>query len=390
MVGTQLTEPATSEGQPTAATLVESMPQTEAALLRFAFQHSSDGMLLTDPKGVIRMVNDAFVAMFGFDRTEAIGRHPGFLRSQYSTQEFYEAMWQSLKDRGEWKGEIVNRTKEGDEKTCFLTISSIFSDVGDQLGYLGVEIDLTERKQLEAQIVQSEKLAAIGESVATLVHEIRNPLNGIAMNVYLLENPPENEPQRTKEEQESIHLIGREVKRLEELVKNVLAHARSLELHYERVLLPSFFREVEELLMFQAAERKVTLTFESESSLTGRFDPDQMKQVLLNLVKNAIEAAEQGEQRKVKVQASMQEAVSWQPVSVSGRVILFEVSDSGPVISQDVRDRFFQPFFTTKSQGLGLGLAMSAKIVRQHHGVLNVRQSDEQSFTTVFTAALPA
>src|SRR3981081_1788325 len=84
------------------------MPQTESALIRFAFEHSSDGMLLTDPKGVIRMCNDAFVHMFGFSREESIGQRTSFLRSQYSTQEFYESMWRSLREPGEWKGEIVN------------------------------------------------------------------------------------------------------------------------------------------------------------------------------------------------------------------------------------------------------------------------------------------
>ena len=155
---------------------LRSMPERESALLRFAFEHSSDGMLLTDPNGTIQMVNDAFVRMFGFPLEDVIGQRSSFLRSKYSTQEFYEAMWKSLREHGEWKGEIVNRTKHGKEKTCFLTITPIFSEAGERLGYLGVEIDLTERKRMESQIVQGEKLAAIGETVATLVHEIRNPL----------------------------------------------------------------------------------------------------------------------------------------------------------------------------------------------------------------------
>jgi PAS domain S-box-containing protein len=402
------------------------MPQTESALLRFAFEHSSDGMLLTDPKGIIRMVNDAFVHMFGFSREEAVGERTGFLRSKYSSQEFYEVMWKSLRELGEWKGEIVNRTKQGAEKTCFLTITSIFSETGrgdsmgsrERIGYLGVEIDLTERKRLESQIVQGEKLAAIGESVATLVHEIRNPLNGIAMNIYMLESAAadggdrsSSEKHWTEEERESIHLISREAKRLERLVKNVLTYARNVELHYERVILSNFLEELEELLVFQAEQRDVTLKVQIEhDKLTGRFDPDQMKQVMLNLVQNAIEAAElspsgmkgEPDQRAVLVQATLREDASWRPISSSGRVILFEVANSGPAISEEVRARLFRPFFTTKAQGLGLGLATSAKIVRQHHGILDIRQAtddpssaDDPSsvqppFSTVFTVALPA
>ncbi len=366
------------------------MPQTPA-LLRFAFEHASDGMLLTDPKGVIRMVNDAFIRMFGFSHEEVIGQRTGFLRSPYSTQEFYEAMWKSLREKGEWKGEIVNRTKQGGEKTCFLTISSIFSESGERIGYHGVEIDLTERKRLESQIIQGEKLAAIGESVATLVHEIRNPLNGIAMNIYMLEQNGESERHWTEEERESIHLISREARRLEDLVKNVLTYARNVELHYEQVMLSEFLEELEELLIFQSEQRDVTLDVQIDpNKMTGRFDPDQMKQVMLNLVQNAIEAAEQGDRREVRVHADVREDASWRPISSSGRVILFEVANTGPAISDEVRTNLFRPFFTTKPQGLGLGLATSAKIVRQHHGVLDIRDAEQPPFTTVFTVALPA
>lgn len=366
------------------------MPQTPA-LLRFAFEHASDGMLLTEPTGIIKMVNDAFVNMFGYARDEVIGQRTGFLRSPFSTQEFYEGMWKALKENGEWKGEIVNRTKQGEDKICFLTISSIFSETGERIGYLGVEVDLTDRKRLENQIIQGEKLSAIGESVATLVHEIRNPLNGIAMNIYLLEQSADSDSRWNEEEKESIHLISREARRLEGLVKNVLTYARNIELRYERVLLADFLEELEDLLQFQSEQRDVKLRVNiKQEKLTARFDPDQMKQVMLNLVQNAIEAAEQSEERIVEVRAEMKEDPIWHSISESGRVILLQVSNSGPVISEEIRKNLFRPFFTTKPQGLGLGLATSAKIVRQHHGLLDIQSGRNTPFTTVFTVALPA
>jgi two-component system, cell cycle sensor histidine kinase and response regulator CckA len=388
------------------------MPLTENKLLRWAFEHSSDGMLLTDPHGVIRMVNDAFVRMFEFPREEVVGQRTGFLRSPYSTQEFYENMWESISEHGEWKGEIINRTKNGAEKTCFLTITSIYADsqdplkgLGARLGYLGVEIDLTDRKQLESQIIQGEKLAAIGESIATLVHEIRNPLNGIAMNIYMLENSAERDTHWSEEDRESIHLISREAKRLEGLVKNVLTFARTVELNYERVMISSFLKELEELLVFQAQQVDVDLKVQiDEDNLTGRFDPDQMKQVLLNLVQNAIEAAQAdssdgrsstgggstGIHKTVRVSACGSENPAWRALTPTGRVLVFEVANTGPAIPEDIRSHLFRPFFTTKPQGLGLGLATSAKIVRQHHGTVDVKPSDKRPYTTVFTVALPA
>ncbi|HET6399902.1 MAG TPA: PAS domain S-box protein [Candidatus Kapabacteria bacterium] len=364
-------------------------------LLNWAFEHSSDGMLITDLKGVIRMVNDAFVTMFGYPREEAVGQRTGFLRSQYSTQQFYEEMWRSLKQRNEWKGEIINRTKGGMEKTCFLTITAIKNDEGEHIGFHGVEIDLTERKRLEAQVIQGEKLAAIGESVATLVHEIRNPLNGIAMNIYMLRQAAESGTNEdchwSDEERESIQLIATEVRRLDGLVKNVLTYARNVELHYERVVLDTFMQEVEDLLVDRAEQSGVHLMVtHAAEGLTGRFDPDQMKQVMLNLVQNAIEAAEQSDARLVRVGTNRAEGADWQSISSSGKVLLLSVANTGAAISEETRKHLFRPFFTTKSQGLGLGLATSAKIVRQHHGIVDVQPANEPPYSTLFTIALPA
>jgi PAS domain S-box-containing protein len=363
---------------------------TEETILTWAFEHSSDGMLITDLRGAITAVNAAFLKMFGYGRDEVIGKRTSMLRSSYSTQEFYEKMWHSLSTKGEWKGEIVNRTKSGEEKICFLTITSIKSPEGEKLGFLGVEIDLTERKRLEDQVIQGEKLASIGESLATLMHEIRNPINGISMNIYMLEEAAMSASHWSEEERESIHLISKEVKRLEGLIKDALSYARKVEIHPVRVLITDFFKELEELLVYQAEESNVELVFErSAEKLLGYFDPDLMKQVMLNLVRNAIEAASGGELRAVRISARVEEGDRWHYVSASGRVLLMEVKNSGEPITDEIKASLFKPFFTTKAQGVGLGLATSAKIVRQHHGAIHHRRFEAEPYTTVFTVVLP-
>ncbi len=364
------------------------MTTDESTILTWAFEHSSDGMLVTDTSGIIVKVNKAFELMFGYSQEETLGRRTNLLRSRYSTPEFYQEMWRCLNEQGEWKGEIINRTKTGEEKTCLLTITPVKSPEGERLGYLGVEIDLTERKNLEEQIVQGEKLASIGESLATLMHEIRNPLNGIAMNLFMLER---NSMDWSEDEKESVQLIGKEVKRLEGMINTAMSYARKMELQPDRVLMSEFLKDIETLVGFDAEAMRVDLFFEpTGKTLSGYFDPNLMKQVLLNLTKNAIESSAHADIRKVRIRVTTEERPLWQSISASGKILLLTIENSGTPIPEETQRNLFKPFFTTKTQGLGLGLATSAKIVRQHHGIINHATIDDPPFTTRFTVAIPS
>jgi PAS domain S-box-containing protein len=370
------------------------MERNKEKILLWAFEHSSDGMLITDTSGKVWLVNDAFVKMFGYSQEEVIGKRTTFLKSRYSTTDFYAEMWCSLNSTGEWKGEIVNTKKDGDEIPCFLTITSIISDSGEKLGYLGVEIDLSERKSLESQLIQSEKLASIGEAVATLVHEIRNPLNGIRMNAFLLEQSREMHSPWTEEDSESLELLTKEVVRLQEMVGRVLSFARTSTAQYERVMASDLIDETLRLIepSTHAAGVSVEL-IEDDKELTLRCDPDLMKQVLLNIIKNAVEASTSSPEKQVRVRTGKISQQSGDAVSASGQAVVIEVMDSGTGISQDVQGSLFKPFFTTKGKGLGLGLATSQKIIRQHHGTLtavSLLNGEDKPFKTKFVIALPA
>jgi signal transduction histidine kinase len=222
------------------------------------------------------------------------------------------------------------------------------------------------------------------------MHEIRNPINGISMNMYLLAEAAENNSHWTEEEQESLQLINKEIARLDSLIKNALSYARKVELNFDRVLLSELFHDLYELVVYQAEEKKVDLVFEGASDhLSGYFDENLIKQVLLNLLQNAIDAAAASDRRSVRLRVSVEEAPKWRYISESARVLHFAVENSGERISDTVRLNLFKPFFTTKGNGLGLGLATSAKIVRQHHGIIAHEHSHAAPYTTVFTVALP-
>src|SRR5574341_1181135 len=116
-----------------------------------AFQHSTDAIILTDLSGIIIEVNQAFTEMFGWAREEAVGKRTSILRSAQTTNEFYRQMWEAVNQKGRWQGEIINRRRDGSEVPVLLSITSIYQD-GERIGYMGVEIDITEKKRIETQL----------------------------------------------------------------------------------------------------------------------------------------------------------------------------------------------------------------------------------------------
>jgi signal transduction histidine kinase len=170
----------------------------------------------------------------------------------------------------------------------------------------------------------------------------------------------------------------------------VLDYARPAPIHLERVMLAGFFDELKELLSAQAIDSGVSLEWAlSTVTLTGLFDPNLIKQVMLNLLRNAIEASETSTERKVRIKASAKNAPRWKMISSSSTILHLEVENTGKPPEPAVAKNFFKPFFTTKASGLGLGLATSAKIVKQHHGIIDLQRADPP-FSTRFFVALPA
>ena len=365
----------------------------EAEILLWAFEHSSDGMLVTDLDGRVVKVNDAFVKMFGFDRSEVIGNRTSFLKSHTSTPDFYAEMWRSLNATGEWKGEITNTRKNDEEVICFLTITSIVNNSGEKLGYLGVEIDLTERKRLEEYMNRNLQLSSIGEALTSLAHEIRNPLNGIKMNAYLLEKSCHQVGIQDEEVKESLQLITKETKRLQSMVESVLSFARGQKLHLERALIRELIDDTLKLIPLNGNEMDVIIETLIPHELTVLCDTSQMKQVLLNVIQNAIEATVLSHPRRVLIDIAKRPYEGIGAVSISGNAIVINIYDNGPGMTTETRLSLFTPFFTTKQTGLGLGLATSQKIVREHHGEMTVEsplRNPREPFRTKFTIALPA
>ena len=227
-------------------------------------------------------------------------------------------------------------------------------------------------------IERQEKLASLGVLAAGVAHEIRNPLTAIKARLFTLKKAVGERSTALRD----AYVIEREIGRLERIVRDVLLFARPAEPKSQLISAVVLLREVADLMRGQMEKSNITLTIAASTDATVRGDPDQLKQVLLNLVRNAAESIGECGQITLRLRTER--------TSLSGRPLdaaILEVEDTGKGISPEVQKRLFDPFYTTKPAGTGLGLSIAARIVEQHGGAL--RYKTEFGHGTTFRIALP-
>lgn len=343
-----------------------------ALTLYQAFKRSNDVMFYCDRDGTILDVNDAFERHYGWTRAEAVGQNPRLLRSRYTNQDTYKEMWAKILDPkvGFWRGELVNRSRDGREIPLILTITAVRDDDGAILGYISNAMDVGELRHLRERVAQSEALAQLGQMAAVVAHEIRNPLGSIVLAARQLAGG-----ELASDDRDLVHRILRdESQRLSETLTNFLSYARPRPLKLERADVNALVADVARIVAGDGASGAKVTTRLDKGLAPFRFDPDQVRQVLWNITLNAAQAA--GPRGSVRLSTGRAEGFA-----------LLRVSDDGPGISREAREGLFQPFRTTKSHGTGLGLAIADRIARAHGGRIEAR--DGKAKGAEFTVYLP-
>ena len=228
-------------------------------------------------------------------------------------------------------------------------------------------------ERMASQLDVAARLAAISKLTSGAAHEIKNPLNAIALRLDLLRaklGAPEEELAS------EIDILSREVMRLNRVVKTFLDFSRPIEVHFQEADLAALAKEVVDLMTPQARSARIAVALEVPSvPVCLRADPDMIKQAILNLVTNSMEAMRDGGKLRVRVE---------QP---EGSVAL-EIADSGPGIPERLREKIFQVSFTTKARGSGIGLAMTYRAVQLHNGTIAF--TSEEGKGTTFRLLFPA
>ncbi|GAB6175298.1 hypothetical protein JCM16814_01890 [Desulfobaculum senezii] len=351
-----------------------------------AIEQTEDGIFILDTSGVIEYANPAFSRMSGYSKQELVGQHCAIIRSDRQDSAFYNDLWASLRNGEVWRGHSTYQRKDGALYEVDASVSPIFGHDGSVINYVEVTRDITEQRQLEEQLRQSQKMEELGTLAGGIAHDFNNFIAAILgyAELALLKTEPGS---RAHTNLENISKVGRRAK---EMVNQILIFSRRREPERRLVELAPVLDEVLDML-----ETTMPATIEVHRDIHARgrtvlADPTQIHQIIMNLGTNAGYAmGKSGGELTVSLTHRQIDAASATPKTAPGPYLQLTVTDTGPGIPGDILGRIFDPFFTTKPQGkgTGMGLSMVHGMVGSIGGTISVTST--QGAGTTFTVLLP-
>jgi two-component system cell cycle sensor histidine kinase/response regulator CckA len=350
-----------------------------------AIEQSAEAVVITDVRGTIDYVNPAFTRMTGYTREEALGGNPRLLKSGKHAPEFYEQIWKTILNGEVWRGELINRRKDGSLYTEQMNITPVRNLRGEITQFIATKHDVTASKRLDEQLRSVQRLEAIGRLAAGVSHDFNNLLTVIAGYGQFLRESVRPEALAAVEE------ILRATERASALTRQLLAFSGRQNLAPQTLNLNSVVTNTEKML---------TRLIGKDIDLVAVFQPDlgrvradevQIEQVIMNLVVNARDAMPGGGKITIETtNVQLDETYSQTHTAiVPGRYVMLSVADTGGGMDTETQAHIFEPFFTTKKtgEGTGLGLATVYGVVKQSGG--NIWVYSEPGQGAVFKIYLP-
>ena len=353
-----------------------------------AVEQSPVNVIITDLDGNIEYVNRRFSQLTGYTPAEVLGKNPRILKSGHTSDEEYRSLWQTITAGGEWSGEFLNKAKNGSLFWERALITSIKDEAGRITHFLAVKEDITKSKEVEEKLQQMHlqlthvaRLSTLGEMAAELAHELNHPLYAIlnyakaCRNVLAEEGPPNLDSLREWNEE-----IAEIALSASEAVKRLRLFARRAESPRSACRIEEIVEEALRLVAVEMRRARVTVeTSFSAASPPVQVDRVQIQQIVVNLLSNAIEAMENSppDMRWITIQTS-----------VCDDAVEVAVSDRGTGLPPGSETRIFEPYVTTKPDGVGMGLSIVRTIVEAHGGRLWAKSNPEGGATFCFTLPL--
>jgi two-component system cell cycle sensor histidine kinase/response regulator CckA len=353
---------------------------------RRLFEKSKDAIFISNPGRRFIDINQAGIELFGYTKEELLSLD---LEKVYWNPDDREVLWQKLHRSGFVSDfEVEMKRKDGEKIIVHISFSVITDDAGQVSGYQGIIRDVTERKRLERQLLQSQKMESVGILAGGVAHDFNNLLTAISGYGQILQ---ETIPKDDELSQESIRNVLNAADRAAELTRGLLAFSRKQLISPKPVQIDTLIRDTGKLIQRIIGEDIEFSTDFTSKNLLVKADPGQIEQILMNLATNARDAMPHGGQLSITTRHMVVEEGSetLYDLQSPGKYALISVSDTGTGMDKKTLENIFEPFFTTKEvgKGTGLGLSIVHGIIKQHNG--SVLASSEPGKGTTFDIYLP-
>lgn len=330
-------------------------------LLESIIEDSADGICIIDTGGNVVRVNHSFEVLYGWSEDELVGRHLPIVPPEIEDE--FKAITQEI--QGDMQARTYETTrlkKGGDLVHVSITLSPIKNEYGEIIALTGITRDISERIKSEEFFRRADKLNAVGQLAAGLAHEIRNPLTSLKGFLQLMK---ESDKRRV----EHCEIMLSEVDRMNSIINELLIFSKPQPKVLKRNDIGTLLHSVVNLLDAQATMNGVQVYIEIHGDLSPICCSEaDIKQVFVNILKNAIEATPSGGKIHIVAFEQLNE-------------LMIRIKDEGMGIPTDNIQRLGEPFYTTKEQGTGLGLMMCYKIIHDHKGSLTIQSTLNQGTT---------
>ncbi|MCP4071756.1 MAG: PAS domain S-box protein [Hyphomicrobiales bacterium] len=352
-----------------------------------AVEQSPAMIIITNVSGNIEYVNSRFSDVTGYTLDEVIGKNPRMLKAGELPPETYQELWETIKAGEEWRGEIQNRKKNGELYWALSTISPVLDSNDRVTHFLGISEDITElkiaaqeKRQQQLELAHAGRVIILGEMATSIAHELNQPLaviSGCAQLCRKVLGMKKNQGETLKD---SIDQVIEQADRANDIIHSIRSFVHKDPPKHETISVNDAIKKIADLLRTDAREHGASITFNFANKLRPvAANMLQIQQVILNLAHNGIEAMMGNEPAERQLIISSH--------GDDGGGVGISVCDRGEGLTPENLERIFEPFYTTKIEGIGLGLSISRSIVEAHGGKLTVDSSKEHG--TKFHIYLP-
>jgi len=339
-----------------------------------------EGVIVIAPDNSVLTFNQGAEGIVGLSEGMAVGNNLSSVIRDPEVLAVAQKAYETGKSFSD--NDLSIRRRDGSLVPASLTASPLLDEDGKLLGTVLVLRDMRRIKALEDDLRRSDRLGTLGTLAAGLAHEIKNPLGGIKGSAQLLQEELDKDERLT----EYTGIIIRETERVNRLIEELLDFAKPRKLYLRPMNIHKTVDDTLFLMSETIKEKVISVYKEFDPSLPLiKGDKERLSQVLLNIIKNSVEALDKGGWLMVSTRI----VTEYQMVEKRERkgVIVVEVSDSGKGISQEAMERLFTPFFSTKERGTGLGLAISHRIIKEHGGNIKIKSKIGEG--TTVSVSLP-